>query len=378
MDADLELLARLVGDVDRFASTRWGRASVLRPSGTPFDDLLDVGAIERLLLSSARRPSFRLVQDGRTLPPERSTVTVRLGGQRLDDVADLGRIATAVDGGATLVLQGLQRTWLPLAELCRSLERATSHPVQANAYLTPAGAAGLARHHDDHDVLILQVLGSKAWDVDDLGAVTTVPGDVLYIPAETRHEASTQDGMSLHLTLGVLRVTHGQVLRRALEDLPGLDLDRPLPLGYARPERWPELADDLQRTLAGAAAGLQAADPEAVGAREATRARTRRQPLPLGQLAAVLALGDIDGQSVVVRRADHAASIASELAPDGRIVLDLVDRRLHLPPVTRPALVRLLEAEPVTVDDLPGLDPGGRLVLVRRLVREGLLVPDDR
>ena len=37
--------------------------------------------------------------------------------------------------------------------------------------------------------------------------------------------------MSLHLTLGLLRITHAQVVRRALDDLPGLDLDRPLPLG---------------------------------------------------------------------------------------------------------------------------------------------------
>ena len=37
--------------------------------------------------------------------------------------------------------------------------------MQANAYLTPAGAAGLAPHHDTHDVFVLQVAGAKHWTV---------------------------------------------------------------------------------------------------------------------------------------------------------------------------------------------------------------------
>ena len=37
------------------------------------------------------------------------------------------------------------------------------HPVQANAYATPAGAQGFAVHHDTHDVFVLQVAGEKRW-----------------------------------------------------------------------------------------------------------------------------------------------------------------------------------------------------------------------
>ncbi len=378
MDADLQLLRRCVGDIDRFATVHWGRRSLHRPSHTDFTDLVDLEEIDRILSANARRPTFRLVRDGVTLPPERSTSAVRVGGARLDDVADLARIAAAVDEGATLVLQGLQRTFLPLSSFCRSLERATSHPVQANAYLTPAGTSGLAQHTDDHDVLVLQVLGSKAWKVDDLGAVETLAGDVLYIPAGTAHSAEAQGVASLHLTIGLLRVTHAEVLRRVLDGLTDtLDLGRPLPLGYARPEQERALAvviDDLTKTAVTALQDPELLRPSRVAEAEARRARSRRRPVPLGQLRSVLALDDLDGSSVVHRRPDHPARIDAESTPDGGTVLELVDRRVTVPAAMRSAVEQLLAEPQVTVADLAGLDDSGALVLVRRLVREGLLV----
>ncbi|MDP1819610.1 MAG: cupin domain-containing protein [Acidimicrobiales bacterium] len=373
MDADVALLQELVGNVDEFSERHWGQRSLHRSTGRGFTELLTVDEVERLLLTAARRPTFRLVRDGVRIPPERSTMTLRLGGQSLDDVADLGRIAAAVDEGATLVLQGLQRTSLPVARFCRSLEQATSHPVQANAYLTPGGATGLAAHSDEHDVLVLQVTGVKEWKVDDLGAVRTEPGGLLYIPAGVRHAAEAQDGASLHLTVGLLRVTRADAVRRALDGLAGDALDRPLPLGYARPERAAALEEDLQAALSAVVEAAVAAELPAWADSERTRARRRRRPLPTGQLRSVLALDALELTSRVARRSDHAASLAPEPGADGRIVLELLDRRLRLPQAMAPA-VRLLLAEPeVAVGDLPGLDDGSKLVLARRLVREALL-----
>ena len=82
----------------------------------------------------------------------------------------------------------------------------------------------------------------------------------------------------------------------------------------------------------------------------------------------------MDAATVVIQRPDHPAAIAAEPAEDGRLVLDLFDRRVHLPPVARPALERLLAGAPTRVGDLPELDASSQLVLARRLVREGLIV----
>jgi hypothetical protein len=54
-------------------------------------------------------------------------------------------------------------------------------------------------------------------------------------------------------------------------------------------------------------------------------------------------------------------------------VLDVPDRRLRLPAGTAPALRALAEGHAVRVGDLPGLDADDRRVLVRRLVREGVV-----
>lgn len=367
MDTDLAALARCVGDIDAFAEQCWGRRPLLRRGAGPFDDLLDLDAVDVLLTSSARRPTFRLVRDGSPLPPAASTTSVRLGGARVDDVADVARIADRLADGATLVLQSLQRTWLPLARFCRSLERASSHAVQANAYLTPPGAAGLGRHADTHDVVVLQVLGAKRWEVDGLGAVDLGAGDALYLPAGTTHAAAAQDDTSLHLTIGFLRDTYRDAVRRALDDLA--DLDAPLPFGYARPDRAAVLADGLAKALADAGRHLTAVDPDALAAAESTRSATRRRPLLRGHLRSVLS--PVDDTTVVRHRADNLAAI--EVDDDGRVVLHLADRTVRLPGHARAALDALLMGDDVAVGRLPGLDAAGRSVLARRLVREGLL-----
>ncbi len=65
--------------------------------------------------------------------------------------------------GATLVLQGLHRTWPPLVGFGSQLADELGHPVQINAYITPPQNRGFAPHYDVHDVFVLQVSGRKRW-----------------------------------------------------------------------------------------------------------------------------------------------------------------------------------------------------------------------
>ncbi|MGH4019286.1 MAG: cupin, partial [Pseudonocardiaceae bacterium] len=61
-------------------------------------------------------------------------------------------------------------------------------------------------------------------------------------------------------------------------------------------------------------------------------------------------------------------------AGHGQLTLELPDRTITLPPATADALAVLLDGRTVTVGALPGLDEADALVLVRRLLREGVLV----
>ena len=337
-----------------------------------FTDLLTTEDVETLLRSGGRRPSFRLVRDGETLPPAASTRPIRIGGAVLDDAADLGRITALAGAGATIVLQGLHHLWPPLQRFCGRLERATSHVVQANAYLSPPGAAALRHHRDTHEVLALQVEGSKTWQIDGLGAVTMAAGDVAYLPAGTGHAAAAQDQHSLHLTIGVLATTYAAAVQRLVSRADG-ELGRPLPLGFARPGHADVLNDAVARALRRAGDHLLAVDPAVVAAAEIHRATSRPRPPSRGTLRVAVdpsALHD----GVRLRVAGAPLRMTAE---GDTVVLEGGWRRLRLPAHTAAALQVVLDRDRVDVADLAGLDAASRVVLARRLVREGFLEIDD-
>ncbi len=60
---------------------------------------------------------------------------------------------------------------------------------------------------------------------------------------------------------------------------------------------------------------------------------------------------------------------------DAGIRLELADRTIDLPGLVADAVRALLDGAPHAVGELPGLDADDQVVLVRRLLREGVLVP---
>lgn len=375
-------LARCVGDPQRFLDEDWERHVSLRTdSGTA--ELLSLDDVDRLLAGAAlRAPSFRLVQDGAPIPARRYLRSATVGSQRVDDLIDPGRVHALFADGATVVLQGLQRYWPPLTRFCRALEQSLDHPVQANAYLTPPRAAGLDVHSDAHDVFAIQTFGEKHWTawprfapLDGLGEPALdhilVAGDVLYVPRDTPHLVRTGDAASLHITIGVRVVTRRDVLRAAVEHaLAGPELDAALPPGW--PQEQAALAADLAADLERAASRLSAADPGPLLADEALRFRANRQPALAGQLHELLTLEDLADDTLVRRRPGTFA----ELREDGTTAeVVLGDRRVRFPARVGKAVRVAVDAAELRPADLSGLlDAEGRLVLIRRLIAEGLLV----
>jgi mannose-6-phosphate isomerase-like protein (cupin superfamily) len=389
------VLARLVGDTDAFASTTWGRAPLLTQTGPhEFDDVLTLADVDRLVSCGARLPTVRMVSDGAPLAPARYCSTTRLGGRTLDDVVDPVKIVSRLGEGATLVLQSLHRTVPSVGDVVAALQDEISHPVQANAYLTPPGAAGLAEHADLHDVFAVQLHGSKRWWVDGLGDVTVHPGDVLYVPRGTRHRAATDEATSLHLTIGIIRVTHRQVLERLLQTSGG-SLDTPLPLGFRHPERRDALERSLDTALDAALDAIGSVDLEVVAEREQTRRLGR--PSQRGRLTSLVCADEIDLDTSIRWVAPEPLARAVD-AVDGRtghwdglrehddqwspaperVLVDVGDRTLGLPTSTLPSLRMLSGGELVRVGDLAGLDEPSRLVLAKRLVREAVCVIEAR
>lgn len=387
-------LGRCVGDPHRFLEDAWARRPVHVQGTDPggFADLLTLDDVDAMVSTMALRlPTFRLIKDGATLPESSYTRSGRTGSKPIAGIADPARIFRLFDQGATIVLQGMHRYWPPLSRFCRELEMALGHPTQVNAYITPPGSRGLAVHQDSHDVFVLQAFGAKHWEVwptrqagggGDAGeafaepkgppslSAQMRPGDTLYMPRSTPHAARTQETLSGHLTIGILSTTWRQFLEKVVGTiLEDADLDQPLPAGYHLDAA--RLAADLGVRLSELQQLLEKVDPAESAEAAIERFLTSRPSLLRGELVDLPRLGRLSDGWTVRRREDSIC----ELRVDGtRLTVMLGDRKLRMPAWCEPAMRMFGEHRSLRVGDLePHLDDESRLVLVRRLVREGLL-----
>lgn len=359
---------------------------VARDEPGRFDAVLSDAAVERLVCETAiRMPAFRLVKDGAQLPAAGYTRDIPWRPAGFAGTALVDRVAEEHAAGATIVLQALHLHWHPAAVYCRGLEMALGCPVQANAYCTPAAAQGFAVHHDTHDVFVLQVSGHKRWRIyepvvelplkdqrwspqaaagvgEALHDITLRAGDTLYLPRGWPHEAAAADADSLHITVGLHPPTRLDALRAALAEC-GDDA------GFRRAlDASGDLAPELVERLA---ARLRPADV-------ARRARQRfvdgRRAILDGQLSQLRALDRLTTGTPLERRPTVIADL--EPRPDGGVALRFEGKQVAFPAHAAAEVAAVHAATaPFTAAQLPGrLDGAGRLVLARRLVREGFLL----
>ena len=138
----------------------------------------------------------------------------------------------------------LRPLWPELDRLARALELMLHQPVTSSAFWSMSGMRAPV-HYDDHDLLVVQLLGEKRWYVansselpntwrgippekEELGAHTTFdvsPGDLVYLPRGTLHSVDST-AESLHLSIGFTPLTVREALIAALDQLS--DVDRAL------------------------------------------------------------------------------------------------------------------------------------------------------
>ncbi|VAH52817.1 unnamed protein product [Triticum turgidum subsp. durum] len=156
-----------------------------------------------------------------------------------DATAFVEKCKGAIRNGFSIALRGMEFRSEKIAAIASALADLFGQPsVGANIYFSPPRSQGLARHYDDHCVLVWQLLGCKKWKiwpntksilprlyepfhsldglVDDSGGRVEVlhEGDIMYVPRGHVHEAHTDvdegeseanasANYSLHLTLAI-------------------------------------------------------------------------------------------------------------------------------------------------------------------------------
>jgi hypothetical protein len=395
-DFDLAKLLRPV-ETDEFLRDYWEKQplAVSRNDAEYYRGLFTLKDVDHVIAFS--RPKFT---DPGDFNPGGAGQRNFIQGLLPDDEAspasvypDVTEVRLAFQRGKTLILGAMQSRWGPVAALCRQLEEHFGCPVHTNLYLTPPSAQGFDPHYDTHEVFVLQIEGTKHWrfygqgrelplpeeratySPEQLGPVTqetTVrPGDLLYMPRGHIHEAFTSDSLSLHLTVGIKVYRRVDLLHRALEIVSGRDarfrasLPPGLLTGGTTPEAEAELFGELLRALAEDARADEAID------RVAADFLAKLPALPGDSFAAV----DVNGigPDTMLERVRGAICREVQLA-NGRVGLQFPGGSLEGPPKIGPALHFIARTRRFAVHELAGgLTSDGKLVLVRRLVRDRLL-----
>jgi hypothetical protein len=134
------------------------------------------------------------------------------------------------------------------------------------------------------------------------------------------------------------------------------------------------LAAELAARLRSLGDRLAQADARAIAEARIDRFLSTRNPVLRGALVDQVALEAVDDTTAVRRRPGSVCELRTR---GDRLVVLLGDRRLEMPRWLEPAMRRIQGADILRAGDLvPEIpDADGRAVLVRRLVREGLLRP---
>ena len=380
--ADTSPLARILAPFDEstFLRDYWTRRALLLQDGdrARFDGLFGLDDLEEyLFVAQPSAGDVQLVRQGQWPPMG------MVKGLFRPQSYDVQALYNGLDAGYTIVLNAAHLRWPATRKLVAELEDQLLATLQTNIYVTGPNAQGFSRHSDEHDVLVLQTHGAKRWQVFDkprdggepalLHEVELTRGDVLYMPQGFPHAAATSGEYSIHVTVGIFPLTWHDLARQTLDHLAQQDArwrdSVPLPgLGAEALPPVSALSDrlrdglgslpDFQTVFAGYARGL-------------TTTARRKNPPPGGYLQSITTLDRLDIDAMVERRSGVGCAVTA--GPDSAAI-HFMGETIRTPAKALEAL-RFIAAHPrFRVGDIAGvLNADAKLVLVKRLIREGLL-----
>lgn len=280
-----------------------------------------------------------------------------------------------------------------LQSLCRAFEVLFETPASAGIFWSAAGADAPV-HHDEVDLVVIQLTGNKRWFVSadpptlpntwktaGEGApalerhhvIDVKPGDLIYMPRGTAHTV-TSTTESIHAFIGFMPVTVREAMAAAVDYLS--ELDRSIRAGIttradelSRGEGMPQVFEQVRRGLEDLLGKCRSDEfiSEAISRRRARMIedlpRLRKNP---------------SGEQITPRsRVRHTSlAVAHVLATDNVVDFRQPGERILVHRGAEEALRYIVDKREFRVADLPGpLNDDVKVALVSRLVTSGFLEP---
>ncbi len=351
-----------------------------------YKNLLSVELLDEVLHSHPLSyPNAKLVNASKESPPNPESYTT--AG---NNIIHKAKFLKQFSEGSTMVFSALHDHLPSLNLFCNTMSQYFSHDFQTNIYCTPPDAQGFHTHYDTHDVFILQIEGSKKWRIYESPLVLplkTQPfddqkpgkiveefilnaGDMLYVPRGIMHDAVSNNVTSMHITAGLLAYSWSEFLIEAILHLSKKDegFRRNLPVGFGYNPKGSDAKDTLQKLLDSLVKNINV---EKGFDRFFKELISNDNPNFPGQLRQVMSLSDlsIDSEIRKLPNVNYEVSANSK-----KILIHLYGQELEFPTFTEPAVAFLEQNDSFKVADLPDcMDDAGKIVFVKRLVKEGLL-----
>lgn len=194
----------------------------LKSRSLPVTGLDEIGGWREILGGQALR------QEG-----HRSFVDVDPSSNR--DHPPSSELDAVLDAGGPLIINKIDKIHPLINAMSGEISKGLCARTGVNAYISPHRKDAQDLHADDHEVVVLQLHGTKRWTIgssitkgmvasnlfkidqeplkqharehDQFRTVDLDPGDLLYLPRGMFHQATSVGPLSIHLTFSGLRPT---------------------------------------------------------------------------------------------------------------------------------------------------------------------------
>lgn len=293
--------------------------------------------------------------------------------------------------GYTVRLRDIRKLSPALDEFLRAMECMFHQPATVEAFIS-RGDAHAPVHHDDYDIIVVQLSGRKRWFISTErselpNSWKTIPegtpilgphevvevdaGDLLYLPRGTRHRVDAM-AESFHLSIGFIPLTMREAMIAAVDHLSEFDrslreiVDPRLALSI-RTNTFGALPDNIREALAKLQSVSRSDDFIAQSLqRRSSRAIADLEKLPAPQVAPALSPTSLLRQNPLV--------VSHLMANAQRIDLSHPGGHLYIHRGVEESVAFIVGNREFRVRDIPGdIGDDVRLALAQKFVGAGLL-----